>query len=72
MTPPQWTQQEIADLFRRAAELGAIVNNPDLNPQQRAEQARLWAAHVNQGEDANPDPTYDPTHDPHRDPTAGV
>ncbi|MFL6125475.1 hypothetical protein [Actinophytocola sp.] len=63
-----WTNFRIMELFRRLADLRAMLGEPDPNadPQLVAELARRDAAARHQGRDAG----YDPTHDPYLSHTA--
>ena len=63
-----WTLARLMDLLRRAADLRALLGEPDPNadPQLVAELQRREAAAQHQGLDAGYDPTYDPDHDPYR------
>lgn len=62
-----WTNFRLGELFRRLADLRAMLGEPDPNadPQLVAELARRDAAARHQGRDAGYDPTYDPAHDPY-------
>lgn len=62
-----WTRARLMDLLRRAADLRAMLGEPDPNadPQLVAEAHRREAAVRHQGRDSGYDPTSDPTSDPY-------
>lgn len=65
-----WTRARLMELLRRAADLRAMLGEPDPNadPQLIAEAHRRQAAFQHQGRDAGYDPTYDASHDPYQGP----
>jgi hypothetical protein len=65
-----WTRARLTELLRRAADLRAMLGEPDpsADPQLVAEAQRREAALRHQGRDAGYDPTYDPAHDPYQEP----